>query len=361
MNRRRWVWFSGLLSLVGLVFAQTVSSQTFTRDPKTHAVKIGEIQKHLDAKKSFPYQVFIEVTIVEVFIRSEDKIGFIYDILGEVGEIRGNNLAGDPVVESNLGVLGRSNRNALMPSGANIVSNIFEGDDGMVRATLQALAEEKVVKVLANPNILTVDGVTARYETGEDVPYLERKVAGNNEVFSSKFAHSGVTLEITPQVLFFDSDIMRENPHVRANVYVQMSSISRFREEEGFTQPIVDERVYQGEPELKAGARVIVSSLYRDAQDNTVRGVPILKDIPLLGRLFRSTSNTSRISQLYVIIKPTIYDPFNQDISGGGLPNPNEESKRVREALDEYTEKIEGQTNILDEFREIFFEREAPQ
>ena len=131
---------------------------------------LGKIIGHYEAQPEGPYQVMIEVIIFEVFLRNSDSIGFVYDILGQVGEFWGTNLAGDPTVESDLGVLGSGSRNELLPAGANIVSNIFESnDENRVAAVFQALAEDQVVQVYSNPRLLTIDGIAARLETGEEI------------------------------------------------------------------------------------------------------------------------------------------------------------------------------------------------
>ena len=87
-------------------------------------------------------------------------------------------------------------------------------------------------------------------------------------------------MEITPNVEFAETDINREKPVIVTNVHVNLSSISRYREEEGFTQPIVDKRDYQTIVPLRVGQRIVIASLYRDTEEHIMRGVPILKDIP---------------------------------------------------------------------------------
>ncbi|MBD3267472.1 hypothetical protein GF373_12460, partial [bacterium] len=147
---------------------------------------VGDVEKYykgLQESKKLPLQVFLEVNIFEVILRNEDDIGFIYDILGEVGEFRGTTLAGDPIIESNLGVLGRSARDSLMPAGANIAAAVFEGDSGEIQTVFQALTEDQIVQIHANPIILTVEGYPAQLKSGDEVPFLSRAVLGNTETF----------------------------------------------------------------------------------------------------------------------------------------------------------------------------------
>lgn len=355
--------------LLGIAFGLIPASGAFAQDAPITRDEKGELTKEqlnqiIEQKKNAkegPYQILLQVIIFEVFLRNEDKIGFLYDILGEVGEFRGTNLAGDPVVESDLSVLGSGNRNELLPAGANIVTNIFEGDEGRVEAIFQALAEDQKVTVHANPNLLTLEGVPARLENVEDVPFLERQVVGESETFTTEFRNTGVSLEMTPTVEFGEMDVLRERPFIWLDVTANLSNVSRYREEEGFTQPILDSRNYHSRLCVRADQRVIIGSHYRDQQTNQMRGIPILKDIPVMGRLFKGTSDTNRISQLYVIIKPTLLDLYGQPVAGESAGDPELDAKKIRELLDERSKEINTKTSPFENFRELFIDRTSPQ
>lgn len=317
---------------------------------------LTQLSQFYEPQPEGPYQVMIEITVFEVYIRNSSNIGFVYDILGKVGKFRGTNLAGDPTVESNLGVLGSGSRNDLLPAGANIVSNIFESDDdSRVEAVIQALAEDQMAQVYANPRLLTLNGVPARLETGEEIPYLERKNLGNTETFSTNFRQTGVTMEITPTVQFAEGDVKREKAFIVTNLRVNLSSISRYREEEGFYQPIVDTREYQTETPLRSGQRIIIASLYRDSKNNEVQGVPILKDVPIMGRLFKGTKDENRISQLFVMVRPDLFDFQGQQINADESTDPEQKSKEFRQLLEERTRRIGEKSQPFEDFRDLFF------
>ena len=363
--RRHWacvglIGFSLLLLSSGVSLAQ---NPPITRDDKGNLTndQLNQIVEQKKTVKDGPYQVLLQVIIFEVFLRNEDKIGFIYDILGEVGEFRGTNLAGDPVIESDLGVLGSGNRNEQLPAGANIVTNIFEGDEGRVEAVFQALAEDQKVTVHANPNLLTLEGIPARLENVEDVPFLERQVVGESETFTTEFRNTGVSLEMTPTVEFGEMDVLRQKPFIWLDITANLASVSRYREEEGFTQPILDSRNYHSRLCVRADQRIIIGSHYRDQQTNQMRGIPILKDIPVMGRLFKGTSDGNRISQLYVIIKPTLLDLYGQPVGGEAVEDPELDAKKIRELLDERSKEINNKTSPFENFRELFIDRASPQ
>lgn len=338
-------------------YAQSQNPNGITRDEKGVLSKdFNTLYNDLRASRELPQQVFVEVNVFEVMIRDDDHIGFIYDILGELGEIRGTSLSGQDNIESDLGVLGSGFRKELLPAGANIVARIFEGDEGELRAVIQALAEDQIIKVHSNPILLTLEGIPARLETGEDIPYLERASLGNVETVVSRYRQTGVTLQVTPYVGYLETDVDRMNPFIRADIMADISTVSRFREEEGFTQPIVDSRKYTTNVWLKAGSRIIIGSLFRDSLSHVSRGIPILKDIPVLGRLFHSTQTSSNISQLYIIIRPVIFD-IGSENSVMQERDFRSSSDNLKGILEERSRDVDVQTKPFDEFRDLLMDR----
>lgn len=309
-------------------------------------------------KGAKPLQVFLEVNIFEVLLENSTDIGFVYDLLGEVGDFRGTNLAGDPTVESDLSVLQSQNRNLLLPSGANVVGRIFEGDEGEVLATIQALAEDQLVRVHANPILLTLSGHTATLQAGDDIPFLNRINIGDVITVETKFKETGVTLQITPWVVFSEIDVEKKDPFIYLNVDAQLNSVTRFREEEGFLQPITDTRQYKSSLWLKSDERVLIGSVFKDSKFDNIRGIPLLMDIPILGRFFRGTTENSTITQLFIMIRPGVFDVWADDSS---LMPLEQQSKMIRDFLKSKTLDIEQRPDPIGELRDLFLDDAAPE
>lgn len=351
-----------ILILLIVAFSQQNLFAQSTRIPRNDGTISS--QDFVEGSKQFqgtePLQVFIELNIFEVIIRNTDDIGFIYDIVGELGEIDGTDLAGNETTESNLSVLGQGSRDNLLPAGANVVAEVFEDDDGKIEATIQALAEDQILKIHANPILLTVEGIPARLETGEDVPFLERVNLGNIETVASRYRQTGVTLQITPWVGYMETDVQKTNPYILTDIQADLSAVTRFREENGFTQPIIDTRKYETNLWLKSGNRIIIGSIFRDSLSNRERGIPILRDLPLLGRLFRSSSTTNQVSQLYIIIRPVLFNIWGDD----SIINQEQEFRRnyqqLQERLENQTQDAELEVNPFNEFRELLIDRSSP-
>ncbi len=350
------LWFCGVL-LLGLL-APISSYAQYQREKNGELSDFDNLYEELKEQKSLPTQIVFEINIFEIILSDSVNVGFLYDVFGENGHFRGTNLAGDPTREIDLGVLGSGNRNELLPAGANVVTKIFESDDNFVEAIFQALAEDQVIKVHANPIVLTIAGVPVHLESGDDVPFLERTSLNNNETFGSQWRNTGVTLNLTSQVEYTDTDVERKNPLILVELDTNLSSVTRYREEEGFAQPIIDTRNYQTTVRLRSNQRILIGALFRDSKGNRGREIPILRDLPVLGRLFRSTSTSSVLSQLFIMIRPSIFDVWS---SGGEseILMPKEEFERIGEMLDEKNRQREAQRNWFDDFKEIFLEGAA--
>jgi general secretion pathway protein D len=247
----------------------------------------------------------------------------------------------------------------LLPAGANIAAAVFEGDEGEIQLIFQALAEDQVVRIHSNPIILTVEGHPAQLKAGDDVPFLSRAVLGNTETFVSESAQTGVNLLITPTVSYMDMDVEQEKPYITIRLDAELSSVTRFREEEGFTQPIIDNRQYKTVVCLREDERILIGGLFRDSQVKTTRGIPILRDIPVLGRLFRSSSDKRTISQLFVMIRPMLLDIWTE----GGADQrfmDGDVFRDTREMLERGAEEMDHDPSPFEEFRELFIDHGTP-
>jgi len=217
------------------------------------------------------------------------------------------------------------------------------------------------VNVHANPILLTVEGIPARLEAGDDIPFLSRGSLNNIETVASNFQHTGVRLDITPYVRFLETDPEHKNPYVFARISTNLSTVTRYREEEGFAQPIIDTRQYTTSVWLKADSRILIGSIFRDTNTKKTRGIPIMKDIPLLGRFFRSSSNATGVSQLFVVIRPKILDIWGSQRIEESVSQQEQEFKNLRNLLDKRAREVEPSSGPFEQLRELFIERSSPE
>ncbi len=172
--------------------------------------------------------------------------------------------------------------------------------------TLKALQEKGILQVLAEPNLTTVSGRAATFLAGGEFPYPV--IQGSNGGFTSvtiQFRPYGVHLDFTPYVHPDGSIRLRVNPEVSALDYTNAVKIS------GYTIPAISTRKADTEIELKNGQSFAISGLLDNRITDSLSKIPGIGDVPILGQLFRSKNVNHSVTELIVIVTPTVVDPLN--------------------------------------------------
>lgn len=165
--------------------------------------------------------------------------------------------------------------------------------DGTLDAMLDFLARHQAAKIISNPRITTVDNQEARIIVGKKIPLVVTDEAGNA---ITQLTTIGIKMSVTPHINSDDwvtLDLRPEVSDLSAQATVQGGII--IVTAEASTRV----RVRDGETALIAG-------LIRQNTTEFVTGMPVLKDLPLLGHLFRSTSNTTEERELIITVTPRI-------------------------------------------------------
>ncbi len=167
-------------------------------------------------------------------------------------------------------------------------------------ATIQALKGKGLFQSLAEPNLITVDGKEASFLAGGEYPYPVVQGAGVNQSVTIVFKEFGVRLRFTPTLTGGGYINLKVAPEVStldfANAVVM----------EGFRVPALATRRTETEVELRDGQTFAVSGLLDRNMNETLRRVPGIGDIPILGYLFRSQAYQKNNTELVVMITPHI-------------------------------------------------------
>ncbi|MCP4455374.1 MAG: type II and III secretion system protein [Planctomycetes bacterium] len=175
-------------------------------------------------------------------------------------------------------------------------------------ALVDVLVSSGYMKILLNPSLEVVNGQTAKIEARDNVP-MQKVVTSRNELPYNVTEYQWVTdsLEITP--------------HVFADGYIGLETtvtIGSKSTPEGAVQiPIITERQIQNsENRIRQGQSMIIGGLRKVEKRSVVRGVPFLKDLPIIGILFSSKDFEERAKEILFIITPTIsnYGVPNKDV-----------------------------------------------
>lgn len=174
---------------------------------------------------------------------------------------------------------------------------------------VDALKEEGLLTVLAEPTLVALTGQTASFNAGGEVPIPQASGLGTTSIVYKKF---GVGLSFTPTVLSEGKISMQVSPRVSELDY------SNAIVSQGLVIPAFTERELSTVVELADGQSFAVAGLLSQNVTETVSKFPVLGDIPVLGALFRSSSFKRNETELVVIVTPHLVKPL--DMSKQTLP-----------------------------------------
>ena len=192
--------------------------------------------------------------------------------------------------------------NVNLPGGSTgRIGMAILGSDYLVDLELSALQTEGKGEVLSNPRVITSNQQTASIEQGVDIPYQEASSSGATSV---SFKKAALSLKVTPQITPDDRVVMdlEVNKDSVGGIYSGVPSINTRSVK---TQVLVDN-----------GDTVVLGGIYEQTSSHGETKVPLLGDIPILGNLFKTTSNKSSKGELLIFVTPKI---LNEQLSAGQL------------------------------------------
>lgn len=166
------------------------------------------------------------------------------------------------------------------------------GNDWSVDAVIEALVSNGKGKIIAHPEITTLDNKLARIQMGQKVPIKQFDESGN---IITKFEEVGTILEVTPHITAENEILMHLKPERSTYEFDPNGVVINTNNAE--THVIVSN-----------GQTAVIGGLTTQDEVESVTGVPILKDIPILGALFRYSNKRTESRDLVIFVTPTIVD-----------------------------------------------------
>jgi pilus assembly protein CpaC len=187
-----------------------------------------------------------------------------------------------------------------------------------VGATLQALAAQNVLQILAEPNLLAINGKEASFVAGGEFPFptLQGGGGGVGQITVS-FKEFGVRLHFLPTITPRGTIRLHVSPEVSSLDYANSLTIS------GSTVPALDTRKVETEVELQSGQSFAIAGLLDNQTTESLSKIPGLANIPILGKLFTSKSISKSNSELIVIVTPELVEPIPEGQAPPDLPRPD--------------------------------------
>ena len=180
-------------------------------------------------------------------------------------------------------------------------------------ATIKALQTRGLFEILAEPNVLATNGKQASFLAGGEFPYpILQGGGGGLGAVTIAFREFGVRINFLPLITPRGTIVLDVAPEVSALDFTAGLSF------QGFIVPGLTTRRVQTEIELQSGQSFAIGGLLDRRLQDTVERVPLLSNVPLLGKLFQSKSMTRTNNELLVIVTPEIVRPIPQ-----GQPLPH--------------------------------------
>lgn len=263
----------------GSVRADIPTNQLIVVDLPWVIDQVIEVVRSLDVKTR---EVFIEAKIVQVGLTKALKTGVNWQAVSD--EITGGEVRGD------FNILSGSDQ------GLRITGGILDETD--YEAILEALSESGETDLLSEPHIAAIEGKEASIHVGSSIPYKTvdtREEDGAIRTFERvTMVKVGVKLSVVPTT--------NDSGYVRMLIKPEVSSVTGFSD--GI--PVVEETTAETEVIVRDGVTLIIGGLIKKEDRKTVKKVPLLGDIPLIGRLFSSNSSEDVKSELIIFITPHI-------------------------------------------------------
>ena len=173
-----------------------------------------------------------------------------------------------------------------------------------IEAAFEALEEMGMSRTLAEPNLTALSGETASFLAGGEFPI---PVARDADTITIEFKEFGISLAFTPTIIGDSRISLRVRPEVS-----QLSADGAITIG-GLTLPALKVRRAETTVELASGQSFAIAGLVQEDFRNTIRQVPLLGDIPVLGALFRSEAFQRNETELVIIVTPYIVRPVGSD------------------------------------------------
>ena len=244
----------------------------------------GKIERILQKLDVIATQVLIEASIVEVQLTDGLEFGLEWTFQNGIG----NNYQGN----------GALNLTGLAPQAPGFSYTVRSAND--VRAVVNALAEKSLVNVISTPSVLVLDNHTAAIHVGDQQPIQSRQSVTDGGVTTNsiEYKDTGVKLEVTPSV----------NDGGLVTLDVNQSVTDVGPEDAATGQRSFLERNVSSRIAVRSGESVVLGGLITDNATTAKSGVPYLMDIPVLGNLFSTNTNSTKRVELLVFITPKVVE-----------------------------------------------------
>lgn len=291
----------------------TLSGTVSSTSRLSQALALAEVYSPKDGKivnlveVAGVHQVMLEVRVAEMSKSMGRRLGFNWSYASSSGKIG----------LGSLNNLVRLPPSGFPSAGLEVTDSINAIFRFMSKGTswtifIDALKENGLLKVLAEPNLLTLSGKSANFLAGGEFPIPVPQPGAGATAITVEYKPFGIALNFTPTVLSNKKISMQVSPEVSDLDFSNAISIG------GFVIPAIATRKLSTTIELADGQSFAIAGLLKDDVREIISKYPLVGEIPILGALFRSSSFQRKESELIVIVTPHLVKPL--DMTKQSLP-----------------------------------------
>ena len=200
---------------------------------------------------------------------------------------------------------------------SNVLNMFFFNPQVHLGAVIEALKTQNLLQILAEPNLIAVNGKEASFLAGGEFPFpVAQQNASGIATVTIQFREFGVRLKFTPVIQPNGSIHLHVAPEVSTLDFADAVTVS------GTTVPAISTRKADTEFELQDGQSFVIAGLMDNRVTNVGNKIPFLGDIPILGNFFKSKSNQKSNSELMVLCTVHRVSPSAQAPKAPTTPEP---------------------------------------
>jgi len=287
------------------IIADSENNALLIMASRTEYDKIRSAIRRLDV---MPLQVLVEATILEVTLSDELSYGLQWFFKNGIGDSK-----------SGVGEL------FPLPVDPSF-SYTVKDSSANIRAVLNLLAADSRLDIISSPSLMVLDNRTATIKVGDQVPIRTSETtslatSGTDPLVTStiQYRDTGVLLEVTPRVNPGGMVVLEITQDVNDVDQTTTSDID---------SPTIIQRRIMTSVAVQSGETVVLGGLIRNNQSESEAGVPGLRSVPGVGRLFSSKTTTNTRTELLVLITPTAISNIEE------AKKSTEEMKRKLDGID---------------------------
>ncbi|MFH1687240.1 MAG: secretin N-terminal domain-containing protein [bacterium] len=259
-----------------------------TSDPRSNSIIVQEVPTNMQPVLGYiaeldkpAKQIKISAQLLEIFTNDWSELGIEWTAKGTYTTESGRQYAQEGKVTAS---------DVTDAAGSYSVTALQHGYD--IAAMVEAIVSSGKGKILAHPEITTIDNYEAKIQMGAKVPIKQFDEAGNLAI---KFEEVGTILTVTPHITAEDQILMDLKPE-RSTYQFDPNGV------------IINTSNARTNVIVANGQTAVIGGLTTEDEDDVEWGVPILKDIPILGMLFKYKRKQVQSRDLVIFVTPTIVD-----------------------------------------------------